>query len=333
MAPLITERTGAAGLGTGVARWAMLFTWAVGLVQELLQHGFSDPARLAAVFAAAACELVGVILVTERSTHVLAPPKAAAVLLFALAAVAIGLVPGGTPNPWDADLPAYLAALLIARGSRRTGATLGVLILALLIAVGAARGASLQEIAISLGVPVMALGIGILWRIGLSVAVRTERAHRSAEARAAVALAASERAAGEYRRQLHRIRDEVAPLLERIATADSLTADELTELKVAEGAIRDRLRSPRVDDPRLLDALSSARRRGVSLSMLWGEGPGEAPHPSLTARLADLVDDAVEGTVVIRATQGQDGVSFVHSGPDGNRRVVLDEQGAVVTVA
>lgn len=333
MAPMIAARTGAAGLGTGVARWAMIFTWGAGVVQSILLGALDTGVGVWALAVASLLELIGVVMVTERSNAVLTPLKAAAVSAIAAAALLVGLVPPGVPGPWGADLPAFLAALLIARGSVRAGVVAGSLVVATLVVAGMLRGAEAWQIVASVGIPLIAVAFGSLWRIGLRVTVETEQAHRTAEARAAVALAASERAAREYRRQLHRIREEVAPLLERIAEADVLSPEELTELVVEEGAIRDRLRSPRVTDPALVAALGAARRRGVRVSMLWGEGPGDAPEPALLAEIARLVQRVGAGTVVIRAVEGQGGVSFVHNGPDGGTRVVLDDSGEVRAVS
>ncbi|MGP3535775.1 hypothetical protein ACTU3I_13335 [Microbacterium sp. RD1] len=326
----VASDTGAGGLGMPVARWALLFTWAVSTAQAVLGGQVAGASGSFAFGVAVLLEFCGVVLVTERSAAILSRRAAVATAAAAVVAAVLRLGVDGPIEPWTVDLPAYLAAALIARGNIAAGAVAGALVLAAVGAATAVRGGTVGDAAANLALPVIALCLCVLWRVGLGFVVRAERAHRSAEARAAVAAEASARAADEYAAQLHRIRDEASALLRRIADGPALSEAELVEVRVLEGAIRDELRSPRVRSETLATAIADARRRGVRVSMLWLEGPGEAPHPHLLEAIAALVSDVPEGAVTIRAADEAGAVTVVRSdGEGGGSRTLLDAAGVV----
>ncbi len=334
MAPLTTTssvETGAGGLGVPIARWALLFAWAVSVAQGAVAGRLSADADAVVFGAASVLTLIAVILVTDRHAAPLDVTGSTVAAGSAVAAAGLRLATDPEVQPWSVDVSAYVAAALIARGNYIAGVVGGALIAAASAGIALARTGSPAAAFAAVALPGVALLIGILWRAGIGVVVRAERRHRTAQARGEIALEASLAAAAEYAAQLRSIRDEAAPLLHRIARGDSLSADELVEVRVQEGAIRDQLRSPRVRDDALAAAIADARRRGVRVSMLWLEGPGAAPHPELLHRIAAIVADTAEGTLTIRAADGAGGVTVVRSG-EGGSRTVLELDGTVRAV-
>ncbi|WP_125131177.1 hypothetical protein [Microbacterium sp. 10M-3C3] len=329
MAALTGAETGSGGFGTQGARWGFVILWAGGVVSAILAGGFGATPEARWHYAAAlALDLCAVVLVTERASRGLAPARAAATALVATLAAAIGFIAYANGSEiWVVANATTMAAILFARGNPRW-ATVAVLACVAPTTIGAATGlVSSPDAIYVLGVAGLMVPSAILWRPALASILRREQRHRTVEARAALEAEASAIAMAEYGREMQRIRDDAAPLLERLASADALDDADLTELAVTEGAIRDRMRSPLARDEELIAAIARARRRGIRVLLLWDGDPAGTPDPALVHRLGEIVDAAASGSLVVRGGQGRDEMWVVRTDGDAVSRIVLDDRG------
>lgn len=115
--------------------------------------------------------------------------------------------------------------------------------------------------------------------------------------------AASAAALDERDAQLDRLDVSARPLLERIATGETLHDDERRAGILLEARLRDGLRAPILQDPLVVDAATAARRRGVDVVMLDDHGmDGADPRDQerLRRAVADELDSVCDGSVTVR---------------------------------
>jgi hypothetical protein len=329
VAPMIAAETGSGGFGTAGARWGFVILWVGGVISAVLGGGFGPTADAVWIYSAAlALDLCAVLLVTEQSSRALSFGRAGATAVVAVLAASAGLLAALQGSEiWVVANAATMAAILFARGNGRWAAPGVVGCVAPTLVAGLAGRVDSGDVFYVLGVAGLMVPSAILWRPALLSILRREQEHRTVEARAQLEAEASAIAMSEYSRQLHRIRDDAAPLLTRIASAASLDRAELAELVVIEGAIRDRMRSPLARDEELIAAIARARRRGVRVLLLWDGDPAGVPDRGLVRTLHEIVDDTASGSLVIRGGQGRDEMWVVRSGDGAATRIVLDERG------
>ena len=230
MADLTSASTGAGGLGTPAARWALTVTWALGLLSDVLSGAVAAP--FGTELLALPFGLVAAVVLTTRGDNAL--PAARAVVVAAAAAVsAIGALTSGAPlgTTWSFNFAAYVAALLLPRGNIRSGIGGGALI-GILGTIWAIRfGASLTQFLDLLALPLLALVVGGTWRWLLGRIVRRELAYRREVERAAVAAEIADASAAATQAELAEIGAEVGGLLTAISAGRSLDDGLVAEIK------------------------------------------------------------------------------------------------------
>jgi hypothetical protein len=128
-----------------------------------------------------------------------------------------------------------------------------------------------------------------------SVAFRAVQRRRRTEEDVAQARASARRGAVEQ------VLEQAGPMLRAIAQGRNLTAEDRKSMIVLEGALRDQIRTPRLNASELRAVVDTARRRGVNVLLL-----DEAAEASASARaeatrwLAERLDSTEEGRFVGR---------------------------------
>jgi len=291
--------TGASGLATPAARWAMVFVWSTGVVRGTLEGVFAPPAPL--TVAAHIAVLAGVFLLTDRRDQPLGPGRGASLVAIALTAtVAVVATTSAATDVWLLDFSTYLLALMLARGNVILAACAGAAQILIVVGWAVTTGQTFAGTLAMLTIPALSYVLGILWRVVLGWIVGAERAHRSERAGAERASAAADAARRRFRRELDRVRAEVEPTLRSIRDGEEIDPAMLTRVGVLEGAIRDRTFSPSLQHPRLDAAAADARARGVSVAMVADEiGPAATVTGEAAAGIARLIDEVPDGRVVI----------------------------------
>jgi len=306
---------GAAGLNTVAARFALLFVWGCGVASGVIDGAFA-PLHVEAVATYAAL-LLGAIILTYPQGGALGTGRACTLWAIALgvtvAPMLLTTVPDGA---WLANFPAYLLGLMIARGNVWWGVT-GNAIQALLFVLWAVSADGLLDRGLGFAAtPVMTACTGLAWHFLLRWAVARERMHRSEAARSALRAAIAEDAAATYRSDVERVDREARRSLTELHIGRPLDHAFRIEMTALEGSIRDRIRSPSLQHPLVIDALDAARRRGVSVSVLVGAMFGHDERPvgteaarELSALLATAT--ATADTVVISSDPQSPGIITV----------------------
>ncbi|MGM1017518.1 MAG: hypothetical protein ACQEW8_08285 [Actinomycetota bacterium] len=321
--------TGAAGLATRGARWALVFVWSCGLAQAVIDGRFTD--QLALPLLAFAVALWGAIVLTWRQDRPLTGARAVAVPVAALIVTALALAISRSAEPvWLLDFAAYLLALQLARGNPVMGLGGGAAQVLTVSAWGAASGHAPEDIAAMLTIPLMAYVVGIIWRYVLRAIVRSERRHRSDAAESMRAENAARSAAEVVRRELDEVRRRVTPTLRLLRDGGELDDDVHVSVIVLEGSIRDRIRSPRLHHPLVDGAVTDARRRGITVTLLADEqSPSAARIGEQAAHaLARLIADSTDREIVVSSTARRpDLIHVVLSTPEQHRRITLEDDG------
>lgn len=291
--------TGGAGLGTRPARWALLAVWGLFIINGLLAGtiALANPwAILATVLS-----LVGAVLLTTPGSTTLSRGRSLVVVGCAVASGLLLVASGDfVGEQWLFNFASYLPALLITRGNLRVG-LLGVI--AQLLGTGMllllVHDAPLQRFIEVLSVPLAAAVVGVLWYLVLSRLVARERAYRSDTARAELQSRLARESAAHMTAELSEICAEAEPLLVLAASGQTLDRAARERSAIVEASIRDRIRSPALQHPRLVDAIARCRERGVSVLVLGdrSEPVGDALAHAVADRLAAFSGD----TATIRA--------------------------------
>lgn len=287
-----------AGVGTRGARWALVVVWVLFVLSGLLDGAFSLSHPMQTVGACVA--LVGAVLLTTPGVGALAPSRALLVTACAASAAVLLLASGEVGGElWLVNFAAYLPALLIARGNPRIGLLGGLVLVVTGAAVCIGIGTPLGTIVEVFTIPLAALIVGVLWFLMLRSIVAREQAHRSEAARAAFSTRLAQEANAANIRELREICRDAEPLLEAVATGQPLSEELRREIAIVEAGIRDRIRSPGLQHPLLVEAITACRRRGVTVVVL-GDGFEDAGD-HLAAEVAAHLDGFDEGEVTIRA--------------------------------
>ena len=176
------------------------------------------------------------------------------------------------------------------------------------------------------------VGIGLVVRHVATLAVGTALAVslRRSSAAAVIARGVQRRRrmeedvararASARRSQVEQVLEQAGPVLRSIAEGRPTTPDERRQMLVIEGALRDQIRTPRLNASELRTVTDEARRRGVNVLLL-----DEADRASASSRaqavlwLAARLEQTTEGRFVGRLRDTEDGGVRVSA--------VRDEQG------
>ncbi len=304
--------------------------WVTGVAHGVI-NGTLVPLHPSTLLAYAVA-LGGAVLLTAPQDAPLEPARAVGVAACALTVSSIVLVSAAAAEEiWLFDFAGYLLALLVARGNIAVGLVGGAAQVTAAVWWGLVDGQPMVGVLDLLAVPVMSFGLGLSWQFALTRIVRSERAHRSVAAEAQRAADAAREARRAFERELVVIREEVTPLLSRLADGADIDDELRRELVVVEGATRDRIRSPHLQDTRLNDAIADRRRAGVVVTVLGEPSPGRPRiQRQLADRLAELIGSSTARTITVRTPPGESGdVSVTFDGPAGAENLVLGGDGTL----
>ncbi|MCC4907862.1 hypothetical protein [Microbacterium sp. cx-59] len=162
-----------------------------------------------------------------------------------------------------------------------------------------------------------ALGLGlvgsVVWVAGaqfftfaLDRAARDTERLSELQRKASAVHAAQSGQQRERRIQVQRALAVAGPVLGRtIASGGSLTPEERTEARIAEGRLRDELRGPRLLDEAVREALDAARRRGALVTVLDEgglDGLDDGQLGEIRRELADTLRSARSERLYIRTS-------------------------------
>ena len=158
-----------------------------------------------------------------------------------------------------------------------------------------------------LGATIIVAGACVV-RVGIERATRESDRFAVLNA-AAAADAAALQAAGEQRAELLRVTlDRARPMLERIASAESLKQIERADALLLEAGLRDEIRGKDLLSDVTRASIERARRRGVSVAVLDEGGIAnldEGKAQTLHQAIAKLLDTVEAGKVTIRAPRDE----------------------------
>lgn len=319
------------GLGTPAARWAMAAIWLLSIAWGAIAGVFAE-LELVDLLPYATL-LIGGYLLCTPGNQPLSPPRAVGVVAAALVAdVFVLRALTIVQDSWLLSLAYYLVALLIARGNSIIGGIGAAITLGYGLAWAILAGAAPEAVLDLLAIPVIAIVVGVVWRLVLRRVVERERVHRGDAARAERQTRVAAEAMEANRRELAAIGVRARPLLARIAAGEPLERLRV-DLRVTEGAVRDRIRSPGLQHPILIDAIAACRRAGVEVLLLGEQGTENPPERGCVEAISALIADARAGRVTVRILPpGRDAAaSVVHQDGDGVRRTMIAADGSVLT--
>lgn len=301
MAHLTAVGTDAAGLGARAARYTLIAVWALGICSRLLAGVPSGSAPVLTVSSLLA--LLSTVLVTAPGSRTLPTLSAVAAAIPAyLSAGLVLLVLPPSGEVWEFNFPTYLLALLMVRGNMREGGCGGLLVLVTGAVAAISAGVGPAETAEFLALPTLALIVALIWARALAAAVKQERADLSAARVAELESAATEAAIAADRAFIAEVRSEAEPVLRLIRGGEVIDDALARDIAVAEGSIRDRLRSPLLRHPLIDTSVRRARQRRVDILLLGSDASNQsAPSDSLARAVAELIDAVDTGSVTVRA--------------------------------
>ncbi|MFT3798920.1 hypothetical protein [Microbacterium sp.] len=320
---MTTRSIGAGGLATGRARWALAFAWALGGVKALIDGHFT--AEYPSLPIVCALCLIVVFVVTRRDDAPLSGALAAVSTAILIAATVLALL--ATPaavSIWQLHFVAYLLALLFVRGNALAAAVGAATHLILVVAWMALTAATPFSFGQIMTPPAVAYIAVVVWVLVLRRIVLREQRLRSEAAEHERQIRAEQEAAEHIGRQLARVRTATEPALTQLRDGAVLDVELHRRIAVVEGALRDRLRSPRLQHPALDQAIAAARARGASVNVLAGDlDAAPALGDTAAAQLAGILHAAADADTIVIAWTETDRVSVVaRSGERTTRHVV-----------
>lgn len=330
MVDVTATGTGATGLGTPTARWALAAVWLLSIAWGGITGAFTELSLIRVL--PYLVLLIGGYLLSTPGNQPLTPPRAVGVVLAALVADILVLrALTVVQDSWLLSLAYYLVALLIARGNSIIGGIGAAVTLGYGLAWAILAGAAPASTVDLLAVPFIAIVVGGIWRVVLRRVVARERLHRTEAAHAARQIRVAAEAAEANRREFAEIGRQAGPLLHRIADGERLEMLR-PDLRVVEGAIRDRIRLPGLQQPILTEAIADRRRAGVHVLMLGEQEGGVLPGPDCVATISRLIAETDAGRVTVRILPPGRGAaaSVVQQRDDGVRRFMIGADGTVL---
>ncbi|GAA2749610.1 hypothetical protein [Amnibacterium kyonggiense] len=128
-----------------------------------------------------------------------------------------------------------------------------------------------------------------------SAAFREVQRRRRTEEDVARARASARRSAVEQ------VLEQAGPMLRAIAEGRRMTAEDRRQMIVIEGALRDQIRTPRLNESDLRGVIDAARRRGVNVLLLdEAEEAGTDARRKAARWLAERLEQTAEGGFIGR---------------------------------
>lgn len=327
MAEVARVDAGSSGLSSFAARWVMVLVWGTGVLHGALLGQFSASGPWGC--AAYAAGLVAALLLTLRRPGPLPVPAALALVACVEFAVIVVLVQYTSPDTvWLLKFASYVVALAIPRGHPYIAGVGGVLLVAGVTVWAIGVGADLGDVLRLLANPIMSLATGYVWLVVLRRFIDREGRARRAAAEAAAQQRVAERARHSFRTDLADIRKIVQSPLEDIQAGRPLGERALLRARIAEARVRDGIRAPQLRDPRLDEAISTARVRGVEIVVLGEPDDRRRLRSDLALVLVGLVSEPGLSRVTLRSLPPgrQSDVSVVLESRRGTRQMFLPEE-------
>jgi hypothetical protein len=252
-------------------------------------------------------------LLIRRSTLVLPRGLAVAIGVLAFAATVVGLVsiaaiarPDGY-DAWFLGGAAFDLLGLTVVGRFGTAWITMAAVVAACIAWAAIGGRPI-DVGVGLIVRHLAtLAVGTALAVSLRRSNAASVAFRAVQRRRRMEEDVARARAGARRSAVEQVLEQAGPTLRAIAAGRRFTAEDRRQMLVLEGALRDQIRTPRLNASQLRTVTDDARRRGVNVLLL-----DEADRASSASRaravqwLADRLQGTPEGRFVGRL-RDQDG--------------------------
>ena len=253
-------------------------------------------------------------MLIRRSTLELSRGLAVGIALLAFAAAVVGLLSIaaiGRPDGYDAWFLGGVAFDLL--GLTVVG-RFGTAWITMAGVVAACVGwAVLGDRPVVVGVALIVRHVATL-AVGTALAVSLRRsnaasvAFRAVQRRRRMEEDVARARAGARRSAVEQVLEQAGPTLRAIAAGRRFTPEDRRQMLVLEGALRDQIRTPRLNASELRSVTDDARRRGVNVLLL-----DEADAASATARaqavqwLAARLEQTTEGRFVGRLRDHEDG--------------------------
>lgn len=285
------------------------------------------------------------VLIAATLALVLVPgdplPLGPTVALTAAGPIACALVLSVTPAALDSSLQTWIHSagttiycFMNVRG-RRIAPWIGLISMVIVFAVWAAHTGHGAPYGISLVlIDAAPLAMATLLSFTLRPTARSVFSLRTQTTARIADISAQTAAAHERSRQVRHLDALARPLMERIASGDTLTAAEREHCALLEAHLRDRLRAPILSTLDLDDAAYLARARGVEVIFLDDSGP-EGPDPAAIDAVHTVASQALgharSGTVCVRVwPPGRSSVASVFTTDDhGTSRTEIAASGDV----
>jgi len=152
----------------------------------------------------------------------------------------------------------------------------------------------------------------------------------------AIEAAEGATAAQIRKRRVIELRTSAGPLLEAlVAQGPPVDAESRRRYATSEALLRDGVRGRSLMNPRIAEAATASRKRGVEVTLLDDRGQG-LPTGDAMVRLSEVIVDHLDataaGAVTVRlAPKGRRvAVSIVSSSDDSRLRIELDDEGHVL---
>lgn len=314
MAEVALRDAASSGFSSRAARWIMVLVWGTGVLHGALLGQFSatGPWGVAAYTAA----LLGAVILTHQRPGPLSPYLAVALVLCAVFATTVVIIQySSSEGVWLLKFSSYVVALAIPRGNPILGGIGGLALVTISTAWAIGTHADTHEIVDVLANPIMSPIAGFIWLLVTRRFVeRLDTARRAAaesEARKRIAV----RVLQGYRTDLADIREIVEGSLADIISGREL--DQVSRLRVSsvEARVRDGIRAPQLREPRLDEAISAARERGVEVVVLGEPDHHRSLDPIVAAALVEFMSAPDLDRVTLRS---------LPPGREGEVSVVLD---------
>lgn len=326
----VTARgTGAGGLATPAARWALVFAWLMGAVKALVDGQF-NPQYVTLPVACLLC-LVAAVVLTRREDLPLSGVLATVVTALVLTAMILALsVPPDRASIWQLQFGATLLALLFVRGDLVHAVIGAALHSAIFIVWALWYSMPVSWLLTVLTAPCVVYFLAVTWLFGLRRVVMQERTHRSEAAEHVRQTRAEREAARRIGRELALVRAKTGNVLALLRDGAPLDKELRGEIAVVGGEIRDRLRSPRLQHPELNRAISALRAGGTSVNVL-AEDSESAPELGDRAaeQIAAVVRDEAGADSLVLTWNEPERVSIVARHGDRSERHIVEVLPAV----
>ncbi len=328
---------------TRFARPALVLIWSTGVVHGVLLGRFPVVDGWIGV-ATYAIALAAAILITSRRSGplsgVAAGTSVVIAVLIALSVLVDAELSGAHAGEvWLLTFAGYLLGMIAARGNVLIAFVGAAMTLLMVAAWGIGSHQDVDALAAMSTPTAVSFLVGCAWCLSVALIVRRQRSVRGALRSTAEQIAAARSAHRESEEELWALRSMAQPLLRRLSAGAAVDDEFRRELVVAEGSIRDRIRSPSLMHPLLTAEIARARARGTHLVLLDDdEGAAargaDAIAEDLAAAAAALIAQHVEAQrITIRgyALSSAVRLSITCIDESGNGpRVGLDSAGQVV---